>query len=367
MSWLLAGDRLLWCGDVTVPVSFFGLVYQTYPNGYPTTSPAPSVGYSIYRIHDHQGSDGNWVVWGNQNPSNGVYDWTQLDAIINPLYAQGKRVWYTLCGCPTWAAKPANQATAGLYGINGSFSAPNDMAYLSAFVTALMTRYRGKITYLEIWNEPAYDNSSSFFKGTATEMAQMARAVYQAAKAADPSVTVMSPSDWSASGYLVQFLNASDGAGGFGRQWFDAVTVHPYYRWWHTDVYLTPPYDIRIYMHALRLQLVAGGLSYDFPVHAGETGYASDRLATELTSSTPEQLARWAIRYAIGLSVTGVKSMVLYCYDTTNAGNPLSNAVVARAWDTINRVLPGKRLRAVHLTSNGLYRITTDNSGVFAI
>lgn len=367
MSWQQAGNRLLWSGDVTVPEDFFGIIYQTWPAGYLGTSAAPNIGYGIYRVHDHQGENGEWQVWGNQNPSQGVYDWTQLDNIIGPVAALGKKVWYTLAACPTWAAKPENQGTAGLYGVNGSFSAPADMAYLGDFVTALLTRYKGKIHYLEIWNEPAYDDTSHFFKGTATEMAQMARTVYRAAKAVDPSIIVTSPSDWSAGGYLVQFLNASDGAGGFGRQWFDDVCVHPYYRWWHTDPRLAADKDIRIYMHALRLQLVNGGLPYNAPVHVGETGYASDRNAPELLASTPAELARWAIRYAIGLAICDVKSCLMYCYDTTNAGNPLANRVVAEAWDAVNRAVAGKNLRSVHVTTSGAYRIEYADGSVSEI
>jgi hypothetical protein len=367
MSWQQAGNRLLWSGDVSVPEDFFGINYQTWPAGYLGTSAAPNIGYGIYRVHDHQGENGEWQVWGNQNPSQGVYDWTQLDNIINPVAALGKKIWYTLAACPTWAAKPENQGTPGLYGVNGSFSAPADMAYLGTFVTELLTRYKGKIHYLEIWNEPAYDGSSQFFVGTATEMAQMARAVYLAAKAVDPSVIVLSPSDYSAGGYLAPFFAASDGAGGLGKQWFDEITVHPYYRWWHQDVYLDADKEIRIYMHALRLRFVEAGLPYDLPVHIGETGYASDRDDEDLLASTPEELARWAVRYCIGLATVGARSAVLYCYDTVNAGDPLENPVVAIAWNNIHTALAGRRLRSVHVTPAGLYRIETGNGQAFEI
>jgi hypothetical protein len=367
VSWQQAGNLLLWSGDVTVPEDFFGINYQTWPAGYLGTSAAPNIGYGIYRVHDHQGENGEWQVWGNQNPSQGVYDWTQLDNIIDPVAALGHPIWYTLMACPTWAAKPEHQGTPGLYGVDGSFSAPANMANLGTFVTQLVTRYRGKIRYLEIWNEPAYDGSSAFFVGTATEMAQMARVVYQAAKAVDPTIIITSPSDWSAGAYLVQFLNAPDGAGGYGRDWIDAVCVHPYYRWWHTDHVIDPDMEIRIYMHALRGRLVEGGLTYDYPIYVGETGYASDRNDPDLVASTPEELARWAVRYCIGLATIGARSAVLYCYDTTNAGDPLENPVVAIAWNNIHTALAGRRLRSVHVTPTGLYRIETGDGQAFEI
>lgn len=367
VSWQQAGNRLLWCGDVTVPDDFFGICHQTWPAGYPSTGDAPNCGFGIYRIHDHRGENGEWQVWGNQNPADGVYDWSQTDNILNPVAALGHPIWYTLMACPTWAAKPEHQGTPGLYGVDGSFSAPANMANLGAFVTQLVTRYRGKIRYLEIWNEPAYDGSSAFFVGTATEMAQMARVVYQAAKAVDPTIIITSPSDWSAGAFLEPFLIASDGDGGFGRDWIDAICAHPYYRWWHTDHAIDRDMEIRIYMHALRNRLVSAGLPYDYPIYVGETGYASDRNDADLMASTPEELARWAVRYCIGLATIGARSAVLYCYDAVNAGYPLENPVVAIAWNNIHTALAGRRLRSVHVTPTGLYRIETGDGQAFEI
>jgi len=296
-----------------------------------------------------------------------VFDWTQLDNVINPIYNQEKDIWYTLVGCPTWAAKPANQGTAGVYGINGSFSAPANMQYLADFVTALITRYNGdghkRIKYLEIWNEPAFDGTSAFFVGTATEMAQMAKTVYQAAKAVDPSVIIVAPSDWSSLTKLSSFFTASDGATGQGKDWIEGISLHPYYWYWNTDVYLAQSQLIQSYMAAAKSVLAGVGLSA-LPIYAGEIGYASVSTDPNLLASTSTELAQWAIRYALGLLISGAKMVLFYAYDTVNSGNPLINPIVSSAWGQIEDYLAGNTLFAIYLDKNNKYKVLT-SAGFF--
>lgn len=348
-----------------------GLNIQTYPRGYPSDGPAPTYDYSIYHIHDHQAPDGEWMVWGNQNPSDGVYDWTQLDLLIDAVVAEGKQIHYTFNGCPTWLADPAKQGTTWLYGIPGGMSAPTDMSKMGAFVTELISRYNGgrysvkAIKFIETWNEPTPTvggtaGSLLFFQGTFTEMAQMCKAVYQAAKAADPDITVLFPSDTTPGVTLIDILNASDGAGGFGRQWGDWGCYHPYYRYWQKDLYQTQDKDIRIYVAAIKTNFVAGGLPSTTPYFIGENGYAADRNDPDLLAQTSEELSLWGARIAIGWATLGAKAFQFYCHDAVNSGNPSTSSVVSAGWARI-AALQGRTITAVYENqTTGRYRVDTD-------
>ncbi|MBD2101105.1 hypothetical protein H6F94_09465 [Leptolyngbya sp. FACHB-261] len=53
------------------------------------------------------------------------------------------------------------------------------------------TRYKGKIRYYEIWNEP---NLKGFYTGSIDKMLELSREAYLVLKAVDPAIVVVSPS-----------------------------------------------------------------------------------------------------------------------------------------------------------------------------
>ncbi|MDP3579131.1 hypothetical protein [Methyloversatilis sp.] len=362
-----------WSGFVAVPEDFFGINVHRWPNGYPTDTAEPSFGYKTYRIWDHKTADNKYLLWVTQNPSAGVYDWTQLDIIVAELEARGIQGWYVLSGTPAFAR--LGGAFSDPYG-NPSGASPADPAFVTAFVTALLQRYnaggRRFFRYIEPWNEPAWDGSSGFYKGTAAQMAAICRAVYIAAKAVDPEIVVTTPSDWSAAGHLAGLFAASDGAGGTGKDWLDAVCVHPYYRWWDDDPFLRTGQgtNVGVYMRALRTNLAAAGVSGK-PIIWGETGYASSPSSPEhiAISSSPnkDQLyAKWAFRQALGCIIEGVSAMLLYDYDGPLAlsGNPVTSPVISQAWDAINK-LCGTNMLEVRLV-DGQYVVRTSKGFIYA-
>lgn len=321
----------------------------------------------IYRIWDHKTVDNKYLLWVTMNPSSGVYDWTQMDAVVSALEARGIRGWFTLCGTPAWAR--VGTAYADPYG-NPSGASAADPAAVTAFVTTLMTRYNGNgrqfFRFIEPWNEPEFDGTSSgFYKGTAPQMAAMVRACYLAAKAVDPDVTVTSPSDWSAVGHIDELFAASDGAGGTGADWVDAICLHPYYRWWDEDPYLETGQgtSVGVFMRAVRSNLASLGMS-NKPVIWGETGYVSsassaEHLAAAGSPDPAEVYARWAFRQALGVATEGVRAMLLYDYDgpLVLSGNPVTAARISAAWSAINEIC-GETLTSISRFGDE-YRITT--------
>lgn len=151
---------------------------------------------------------------------------SQIDDVVNKARARGLKVLFTLVFTPCWASSAPDSikqgCSAGWYerGV-GRYPPSNPRDYADA-LRFLASRYRGRVTAWEIWNEP---NLKAFWN-TSRPVARyvaLLKAAYRAAKAADPGAVVvggaLSESD-------VTFTNALYRAGAKGN--FDALSIHPY-------------------------------------------------------------------------------------------------------------------------------------------
>lgn len=157
------------------------------------------------------------VPWVFVQPNgSSAYDWSRLDMVVDAAAERDMGVLGVISGTPAWAGFP----------LNGH---PSPASY-AKFASAVATRYRGKISAYEIWNEP---NGVTFFSPvSAKAYTDLLKAAYPAIKAADPDATVVGgvfgavgniPGiSVSAAGFVKQMY--ADGAHGF----FDALSFHPY-------------------------------------------------------------------------------------------------------------------------------------------
>ena len=160
------------------------------------------------------------VHWHNLSPHAGVYNFDQLDAWVAAAQAHGNPdIVLTLGQSPAWASARPNERS---YNGAGAPAEPRSIADWKDYVQRVATRYRGRIRYYEIWNEP---NDPDFYSGTVEKMVELTNAAAQVLKAVDPANIVISPPPYTA-GYLDQFLTAGGGA---------AVDIIAYH------VYATPP------------------------------------------------------------------------------------------------------------------------------
>ena len=145
------------------------------------------------------------------------YDWSALDRVVNAAAYRDMGVLGVINATPIWAGTP----------LNGH---PNPATYAD-FASAVATRYQGKISAYEIWNEP---NGVTFWSPLSVQAyTDMLKAAYPAIKAADPNATVIGGVLGAVSNIpgvstsAVRFVKAmyADGAQGF----FDALSFHPYH------------------------------------------------------------------------------------------------------------------------------------------
>jgi hypothetical protein len=108
--------------------------------------------------------------------------WAKYDRIVDLAERYGIRVIARIDDTPAWAG-----------GVPGSdiHYPPNDFDRFAEFVATFIEHYRGRIQYLQIWNEP---NLADEWGGAidANAYAEMLRKVYTRAKQADPNVVILS-------------------------------------------------------------------------------------------------------------------------------------------------------------------------------
>ena len=162
------------------------------------------------------------LYWAQIEPAEGVFNWTKADYIVNQANARGMGVLTVLNQTPAWAGDPIGAGTP---------SAED----FSSYATAVTARYKGKISAVEIWNEP---NASFFLNPVSpSNYTELLKAGYTAIKAVDPSITVIGgvlgsgQTQVKPDGTVVtmdpyNFLQGMYDAGAQG--FFDALSFHPY-------------------------------------------------------------------------------------------------------------------------------------------
>ena len=99
---------------------------------------------------------GNGMKWQIVEPTQGVYDWTQADELVNFAHANGQLIrGHTL----TWHNQLPDWLTTGV--ANGSISSAQLRDLLHKHITTEVSRYRGKIWQWDVCNEFFTDTSPS--------------------------------------------------------------------------------------------------------------------------------------------------------------------------------------------------------------
>lgn len=202
---------------------------------------AQSVRAEVIRIDIH------WAWIEPTEPGSSHWNQSQLDLLDAFLAAMATRnidVLATVMDAPCWASSDPTKSCATL-DYDWHYP-PRDPQEYATFAGELVKRYKSKIRYWEIWNEP---NFAGFWANPDPGVyTALLKAAHQQIKANDPSAVVIAgalapcegPPDCpvSAVGYLEAMYAA--GAKGF----FDKLSYHPY-----TDGNTPTWYDARWPMH----------------------------------------------------------------------------------------------------------------------
>jgi len=214
-----------------------------------------------------------WIVeyfpWAYAEPLPGIFNWQHSDLVIDHANRQGLTVIARLGFTPRWA-RPTDSAT--------SFLSPNRYADFGDYVYAFAKRYRGKVDYRIIWNEPNLALEWGFQPVDPAGYTDLLRVAYRRAKEANPDVQVLGgalaptlapPGDefgMSDLNYLQAMLDA--GAG----EVMDGLAAHAY-GWVYPPADPPAPEVVNFRRVELLHQILAENGYADLPIHITEAGW----------------------------------------------------------------------------------------------
>ena len=199
----------------TVSDSLFGLHVKGVQQGV-----WPSIEFGSLRLWDNDTS------WASIEKSPGVFDWTNLDNAVATAEKNGVTdILMVLSGTPAWASTSTCQPPACLPS-PGAAGMPRDLALWDTWVTQVVTRYKGRITHFQPWNEA---NLPTFSEATPAQMADITARTYRIVKAIDPTATVVAPSTGTRLGAAFKRFYPAYLRELGAREWpVDAWAVHSY-------------------------------------------------------------------------------------------------------------------------------------------
>ncbi|GAB4325619.1 MAG: hypothetical protein Kow0059_21740 [Candidatus Sumerlaeia bacterium] len=147
--------------------------------------------------------------WSAIEPEPGRLEWDLPDRIINQIHFNGLEPLPILTGNAAWSP-------------GRSPDSPDALEDFGRFVRAVVARYKNRVKYWEIWNEP---NINPYWVPTPDprRYAALLQAAYTEAKAADPDCVIVGI---CSAGADLDFIEGVYRAG--GGAWMDAVSFHHY-------------------------------------------------------------------------------------------------------------------------------------------
>jgi hypothetical protein len=292
--------------------------------------PWPTAKFGTLRLWD------TGTSWTSLEPQQGVWNWQPLDIWVAAAEQHGvPDILLTLGQTPTWASTNPDDVN---YVGAGAPAPPTDNQYWRDYITAIAQRYKGRIRYYEIWNEP---NDPTYYTGTVAELAELTAEAYSIIKSVDPGNIVLSPAAY-APGYLNQLLEAGIA------QNVDMIAYH---------FYETPPEATATDIANVNLVMAANGVSA-IPLWASE-GASGDN------TTVPESLAAAYLvrKYLVHLAFGSIRfdwyawgKATTFCVGTEE-NDPQELTEAGRAFGILLNWLHGASLTGASIDASGTWQI----------
>lgn len=162
------------------------------------------------------------IEWRNVEKNGpGQFEWQEPDRVVQAIGSAGLRLIARVDNQPAWASSRVPFPSSG---------PPDDLNAWTSYLTALATRYKGRIQAYEIWNEPNLALEWGGQRPDPAAYTALLKASYQAIKAVDPQALVisagMSPTTEASDKAMpdMQFYRGMYAAGAKGS--FDLLGAH---------------------------------------------------------------------------------------------------------------------------------------------
>ncbi len=287
----------------TIPATHFGLIIHHLVQGATPLTPWPSIPFGTWRLWDA------YVVWANLEPQKGKWDFGTLDKYVSMAQQHDVQILMPIGFPPSWASERPKEAPAFR---PGSAAPPRNMSDWENYVRTLATRYKGRIHYWELWNEP---NLKPFYTGTVPHMVELAKAAYTILKQVDPSNKLVSPPATgpdTGPSWLASYLKAGGG------RYADIVGFHFYE--------MQAPEEMVPLIEKVKMVMEEGGVG-DMPAWGTEIGwYIQNKAGNVKLSNTSwrvlssAQAQAYVARSYILTWAAGVRRLYWYDWDSSTEG-----------------------------------------------
>lgn len=254
-----------------------------------------------------------WAAHGTDVYQQRTYSWAGLDRAVDFCLSQGKEIMYTFGSVPNWMNGAA--ATCGNAFCQSGKAPLNNQDWFD-FVTALVQRYKGKIKYYELWNEPnIYPNG---WAGTVPQLMILVKREYKIIKQIDPDALTISPSTGSTNGDISYFTDLlKNGAGDYA----DFIGFHGYTTAHYKATTATrSPEAIVADLNSMHAAMDTYGVGSKQLVDAESSWNMCMDKTTGFCGNEDLQAAFVAVRHII-YAMDGVHSYWWYAWDGDNAAD----------------------------------------------
>lgn len=314
----------------TIPTTLFGMHIHRAA----TVSLWPTAPFKTWRLWDAN------VSWPSLEPKKGQWNFKELDKLVDLASRKDVGVLLPLGLSPRWASSRPDEPSS--YNKPGFAAEPTSIEDWRNYVRIVAQRYKGRVHYYEIWNEP---NLPGFFSGKVDDMILLTREAARVLKEVDPTIVVVSPSP-TASGTGPRWLDSFLAKG--GGQYVDVIGYHFY-------VSPKPPEEMLPLIRQIRLTMGKHGISK--PLWNTEAGWfmANQKTTVKVDAvgfkskvlSNDEAMAYIARAYIINWAM-GVERFYWYAWDNGEMGLTEADGktvkVQAAAYTEIQKWLVGARM-----------------------
>jgi len=195
--------------------------------------------------------------------------WEKYDRIVELAHEYGLEIIARLDNPPAWSRARGNEI--------GTFAPPDDLDDFGDFVYAVVSRYRGRIKYYQIWNEPNIYPEWGDQPVDPVAYTQLLKVGYTRAKEADPEAVIISaglaPTTEMGLKNLsdLVFLQKMYDAGAKG--YFDIMSVQGYGLWTGPDDRRVDPSRTNFSRPLLIREIMVRNGDGDKPIWASEVGW----------------------------------------------------------------------------------------------
>lgn len=259
--------------------------------------------------------------WRGLQPKEDTWDFSHLDKAVQLGETNGVELFLTLGQTPKWAASRPDEIVPNG---PGASSEPRRLSDWENYVRTLARRYKGRIKYYELWNEPRFLEVDPYraiagFTGKSQQMVELGISARRILAEEDPDATLLSP------GFDAGFV-------GIPRveQWFkagggEAATILGYH------FYLRPPERMGKLFKDLRTVTTKYGYP-KMPIWNTESGYFvqnPERPITPLWPGsdyvfakvlTPEENGAYLVRAHLITAAAGLDRFYWYSWDILDMG-----------------------------------------------